>query len=224
MIANYREENCVRSAIDNAINNLRRSTFREDPIGGTKYSRAVSIISSAYKRHADILNRALLERLKQCHNLNVWRDDQFKLSHESLRELRTHQRFEKCLTIELEYGESERTISVDILAFDDRTKRLRAYCVKRGNGSYDGVKRRAILDNSLRTNMLLTNYGRKAGLDPIEASAHVIFYYGLLSLPRPIALAGQELDAHFDFPVVNSIEEMNSYFRESLHRLIEEEY
>lgn len=53
----------------------------------------------------------------------------------------------------------------------------------------------------------LLDYGRKAGLDPSSTQAHIIFYYGLLSLPRPLAVAGKDLDEHFDFPVIEAIEQ-----------------
>ena len=51
----------------------------------------------------------------------------------------------------------------------------------------------------------------------------IIFYYGLLSLPKPLAIAGEELDEHFSFPIVEAIEAVNDYFRRRLYALIEEE-
>ena len=53
--------------------------------------------------------------------------------------------------------------------------------------------------------------------------ARIIFYYGLLSIPKPLALAGTDLDEHFSFPIIESIEEVNRYFRQRLHALIEKE-
>jgi hypothetical protein len=222
-VTDYRESlERLRPFIDDTIDKLRQSTFREDPIAGRKYSRATSIMSSAYKRHGQILDRALLERLRDCRHLKVWREDDFKLSQKSLQELHLHQRVERCLRIELEYGERERSIPIDIIVFDERTASLKSYNMKRGNGSYDGGKRRIIQDDLLRTNMLLRDYGTKAGVEAKASHAHIIFYYGLLSLPRPLALAGPELDEHFDFAVVESIEAVNSYFTRKLHELIED--
>jgi hypothetical protein len=45
----------------------------------------------------------------------------------------------------------------------------------------------------------------------------------LLSIPKPLALSGTELDDHFCFPVIDAIEEVNGYFRQRLYSLIEEE-
>jgi hypothetical protein len=208
--------------IEDTVDNLRRSTFREDPIAGRKYSRATSIMSSAYKRHGQILDRALLERLKDCARLRVWREDEFKLSHESLKQFRIHERIDKCLSIQFEYGERERAIPVDIIVFDEDIREIRSYNVKRGNGSYDGGKRRIIQTDLLRTNMLLLDYAKKAGVAANSAHANIIFYYGLLSIPRPLALSGKELDDHFRFPVRAAIEEVNAYFTARLHAIIEE--
>lgn len=176
-------------------------------------------MSSAYKRHGQIIEAALLECLKDCARLRVWREDEFKLSHESSRQLRLHEGLERYVSVELEYGDHERTIPIDIIAFDSSASILTAYNVKRGNGSYDGGKRKLIRDNLLRTQMLLKDYGRKLGIEAQEARVRIIFYYGVLSLPRPLALAGAELDAHFAFPVMQSIEEVNTSFRERLHAL-----
>lgn len=213
----------LRPFIDGTIDRLRESAFREDPIAGRKYSRATSIVSSAYKRHGQLLDKALIERLKDCSQFEVWREDDFKLSHESLRELRIHDRIERCLRVQLEYGDRERTIPVDILVFDKQTGVLKSYNVKRGNGSYDGGKRRIIQGDLLRTNMHLLDYGKKTGLHPTAVHAHIIFYYGLLSIPKPLALAGTDLDGHFGFPVISAIEYVNEYFKSQLHALIEEE-
>jgi hypothetical protein len=85
----------------------------------------------------------LLERLKDCSRFKVWREDDFKLSHESLKQLRLHERIEKCLRTELEYGERERSIPVDIIVFDEANSTLRSYNVKRGNGSLPSSRRAA---------------------------------------------------------------------------------
>ena len=51
----------MQPVILESVARLANTTFRLDPIGGKKYSRATSIISSAYKRHGQILGRALLD-------------------------------------------------------------------------------------------------------------------------------------------------------------------
>ncbi|MGQ3230230.1 MAG: hypothetical protein ACT6R2_15230 [Blastomonas fulva] len=213
----------MRPLVDDTIAKLGTARFREDPIAGRKYSRATSIISSAYKRHGSILNRALLERINDCARLRVWAEDDFKLSHDSLREVRGSERIEPLLRACLPYGDRERSVGVDILVFDQETRALTAYSVKRGNGSYDGGKRRIIQEELVRIHMLLADYGRVIGLTPRSSHAHIIFYYGLMSLPSPLAIAGAMLDEHFRFPVREAIECVNAYFVRCLYDLIEHE-
>jgi hypothetical protein len=213
----------MRPTVDDTIEKLGAARFREDPIAGRKYSRATSIISSAYKRHGAILVRALLERLKDCARLSVWAEDDFKLSHETLREVRVAERMEPLLRAKLPYGDRERSICIDVLVFDEQSRALNAYNVKRGNGSYDGGKRRLIQEELVRTQMLLADYGRGVGLAPETSHAHIIFYYGLLSLPPPLAIAGNALDEHFGFPVRDAIECVNGYFASRLKALVEDD-
>ena len=109
------------------------------------------------------------------------------------------------------------------MVFDDARRSLNAYNIKRGNGSYDGGKRRLIHEELVRTQILLTDYGRSIGLSSETSNAHVIFYYGLLSLPPPLAISGDDLDEHFQFPVHEAIELVNAYFVTRLSALIEQE-
>jgi hypothetical protein len=55
----------VTPIVDETIRILAKTKFVEDPIAGVKYSRATSIVSSAYKRHGRILETALRESLRE---------------------------------------------------------------------------------------------------------------------------------------------------------------
>ena len=63
----------------------------------------------------------------------------------------------------------------------------------------------------------------RIGLAPGTSQTHIIFYYGLLSLPPPLAISGDELDEHFQFPVREAVEVVNAYFVTRLSALIEQE-
>jgi len=63
-----------RTHIDLTIERLRHKRFKPDPISGKHFSRIVSLISSACKRHGFILERAILEQLKTCPRFDVWED------------------------------------------------------------------------------------------------------------------------------------------------------
>jgi hypothetical protein len=209
-------------ALSAALARLADTRFRSDPIGGERYSRATSIISSAYKRHGQILGRALLERLKDCDRFQVWTEDSFKLSAASREELRRGMPDTAYREVVLPYGEQEQAIPVDLIVHDAFNRTIRSYNVKRGNGAYDAGKKRLILNELLRTQMHLAGYAQSMGFPADVAEAQIIFYYGLRSIPEPFSLAAEDLDDHFGFPVRDAMEAVNDAFRDGLHALIED--
>jgi hypothetical protein len=70
----------VAPVVDATISALARKKFDVDPIAGAHYSRATSIVSSAYKRHGKILETALREGLRESNRHQVWKEDKFRVS------------------------------------------------------------------------------------------------------------------------------------------------
>ena len=66
--------------VEDTITRLKQTKFIVDPIAGPLISRIVSVMSSAYKRHGNILERAIFERLKENPRLEVWSDHVFSVS------------------------------------------------------------------------------------------------------------------------------------------------
>lgn len=96
----------VKPIVDQTITTLASACFETDPIAGEKYSRQTSIISSAYKRHGTILERAMLESLRESNRHKVWREDSFRVSRAADQII--GQQADAAL---LPYGESLRTLS-----------------------------------------------------------------------------------------------------------------
>src|ERR1700688_4194431 len=130
----------VTPVVDDTIKALAKTKFVQDPVAGTKYSRATSIISSAYKRHGRILETALRESLRESNRHRVWQEDAFKVSR-AADQLVNSQTDNECRRTTLPYGDSTiRSIQIDMIAFDDADQTIRAYEVKRGNGQFDAGK------------------------------------------------------------------------------------
>jgi hypothetical protein len=128
---------------------------------------------------------------------------------------------EACRQSALPYGERARSLQVDMMAYDEADRTIRAYEVKRGNGQFDAGKIRSIKRDLMCIQVLLKSYAETANVAPVAAEAKIIFYYGVRSIPRPWSLVRDELDGHFGFPIVEKIEQANGYFRERLHQLLE---
>src|SRR5215813_11624135 len=209
----------ITPVVDETIRALAKANFVEDPIAGAHYSRTTSIVSSAYKRHGRILEFALRESLRDSNRHKVWHDEAFKVSREA-DALANTQDLEACRQTTLPYGNSVRTLQVDIVAFDGADESIRAYEVKRGNGQFDAGKIRSITRDLRCIQVLLRGYGEFSKFKPMAAESKIILYYGVRSIPRPWSLVKGELDEHFGFPVVERIEEANAYFRTKLHALL----
>jgi hypothetical protein len=113
-----------------------------------------------------------------------------------------------------------RSLQVDLLVYDKERKSLRAYEVKRGCGVHDSGKRRSILRDILCTQVLLRSYGVSRGLDIAQAESRIVFYYGSCSIPKPYSLIADELDDHFEWPIREAVEKVNSYFRSRLFEIL----
>jgi hypothetical protein len=209
----------VRPVVDKTIAKLAKTAFINDPIAGLQFSRATSIVSSAYKRHGKILEAALVESLRDSNRHRVWREDLFHVSHAADQVVGTQDEA-ACRATSLPYGEMVRTLQVDMIAWDDANHSLRAYEVKRGNGHFDAGKIRSIRRDLLCLQVLLKSYGTKLGLEPAITESKIIFYYGIRSISAPWSLAAEDLDEHFGFPVKDKIEQANRYFKERLHELL----
>lgn len=210
----------VAPIVDDTIRALAKVKFSDDPIAGEKYSRATSIVSSAYKRHGRILEIALRESLRDSNRHEVWLDDRFRVSREA-DAIASTQDLPACLMTTLPYGDSVRTLQIDMISFDSADKFIRAYEIKRGNGQFDAGKIRSITRDLKCVQVLLKSYGGLCKFKPAGAESKIIFYYGIRSIPSPWSLVGNELDEHFGFPVQERIEEANAYFRGKLYDLLE---
>lgn len=210
----------VTPLVDETIKALASVRFVEDPIAGVKYSRATSIVSSAYKRHGRILEFALRESLRDSNRHQVWHDEAFRISREADALASTQDLF-ACLQTTLPYGNSIRTLQVDLIAFDAVDQSIRAYEIKRGNGQFDAGKIRSITRDLKCVQVLLKSYGEFMKLKPLSAESKIIFYYGVRSIPRPWSLVKNELDQHFGYPVTEKIEKANEYFKIELFDLLD---
>ena len=69
----------LKSDIEQTIEKLKAKKFSPDPIAGEHFSKIVSVMSSAYKRHGFILERAILESVKTHPDYEVWEDRAFSI-------------------------------------------------------------------------------------------------------------------------------------------------
>jgi hypothetical protein len=179
---------------------------KPDPIVSEKFTRLSGLVSSAYKRHGLILERAVLERLKQCPWFSVWNRNDFKISQSAISASSDDKN--------LEYGEG-RNLQIDAFVYNERAKSLGAYEIKRASAYFDSGKRQSIETDMKAVRVLLKSYGEKEGLDIQSHASHVIFWYGRLSV-KAYGITGKAVDEHFGWPIFEAVERINCLFKERL--------
>ena len=89
-----------------------------------------------------------------------------------------------CFASQLPYGESKRTLQVDIVVYDNLDRSLRTYEVKRGNGEHDAGKVRSIMRDLICTHVLLKSYAGARDLSFRADRNHHPFTRGFAAVLR----------------------------------------
>jgi len=207
----------MKPLVDETVRKLDTKQFDPDPIAGKHLSKIVSVMSSAYKRHGHILTRSILEQLQSSNRYEVWEEPKFYI-HDQAEKLvnRIIQKPENVFDKDLEYQSSPKTVKIDFIVHDKVNYNIAAYNIKRGNGLYDSGKKNLLLKDVLLVQILLKSYALFKHLKVNDAKSIIIFYYGKRSVVKPFSLIKEDLDNHFNFPILNEVEKVNEYFKDSL--------
>jgi hypothetical protein len=215
----------MRPLVDGTIDRLSKKAFCCDPLMGEEYSRITSVVSSAYKRHGQILEAAILNCLRIYDKFAVWNDPALHIS-QAAEGLAGSYMSNPSAALDANIaheGIGQRTVQVDLLVYDKEKNRVSSYEVKRGAGTHDAGKRRSMLRDLLCTQVVLRSYGNQhLDVECASAHSHVIIYYGAETLGAPFTLTRDDLDEHFGVPIVEQVEEVNSYYRERVEHLLEQ--
>jgi len=214
----------LRPQVDATVEALSSATFRVDPIAGALFSRLVSVLSSAYKRHGSIIESAIVESLRSNPRYEVWRVEKFGIQQQAQTTVAAALGDTSSLDhSHLPYvgdNAGDSSIQLDAVVFDHDTGIVSAYEIKRGNGYFDAGKQRSMKKDALLAKILLRSHCETRGFEAVNSKTHIIFYYGLRSVPAPIGLIGDELDDHFQMAIREDVELVNGYFRSRLFEII----
>ena len=212
----------MRPVVDGTVDRLSKTTFGCDPLMGEELSRITSIVSSAYKRHGQVLETAILECLRSYDRFEVWNDPALSISRAADALGGSFMSNPaQALTANIAHdGQTERTLQIDILVHDREKNSVSSYEVKRGAGTHDAGKRRSMLRDLICTQVVLKSYAEERLRAKCESvTSHIIVYYGAESF-GPFTLTRDHLDVHFGVPIVSQVEEVNAYYRERIEQLL----
>ncbi len=203
---------------------LSKKAFCCDPLMGEDYSRVTSVVSSAYKRHGQILEASILNCLQAYDKFAVWNDPKLHIPQAAEALAGTYMGTPAAaLAANITHeGPGDRTVQVDLLVYDKEQNTVCSYEVKRGAGTHDAGKRRSMLRDLLCTQVVLKSYGdHQLDVQCASAHSHVIIYYGAETLGAPFTLTRDDMDDHFGVPIVEQVEEVNAYYRSRVEELLE---
>lgn len=211
----------MKPDVEKTITALSERKFEPDPLAGQHFSRIVSLMSSAYKRHGNILEAAIRAQLATNDEFEVWTDPDFKVSQPAKNvAVKMPSDSYGPVSKQVKYGREDGTFQVDVLVWNKSEKSLKTYEIKRAHGNHDSGKKRSMRQEALTTEALLVDYANKRGLKAKSVRSHVIFYYGKRSLPAPMGIIGDEIDAHFGMSIKAEVEAVNEYFRRRLFEIL----
>ena len=215
----------MKPSIDKTIEKLGKVSFKNDPIVEKEFSKIFSLVGSSQKRHGTIIENAICEALKKHKNYEVWSEPKFKISSR-VNHMTTNVNNNKknpdwidLLDNNLDYGDSERTQQVDVVAYDKNRKLITALEVKRGYSHHDAGKKKKILQEILATKLLIKSYGKKLGFEVEQGKAFICSYYGANEFSHLVEISKDGLDELFQVEIYEAVEEVNHYYRKRIREL-----
>lgn len=126
----------MKPEVDATIKALAEVKFRSDPIAGVLFSRVVSVLSSAYKRHGSIIESAIVKCLSSNDRYEVWAVDRFGVQQQASTTVAAAGNDPASLDhTHLPYvgdGNGDNQIQIDAVVFDNETRIVSSYEIKRG--------------------------------------------------------------------------------------------
>ena len=112
----------MKPEIEKTIKRLDTKRFDPDPIAGPHFSKITSVMSSAYKRHGYILERAVLELLRLCPHFEVAGVSSFFQVLPAVGHIVEGSITEptKLIGTDYPYSSGQRTLQVDAIVFNKK--------------------------------------------------------------------------------------------------------
>ncbi len=192
--------------------------FPEDPVIGADLSRALSVLGSTVKRHGGLIELGIAGALIASDRYVVLTNVTLPVTKAAGQLLDAKNSDQALAKIKLSAdSEAEGIVNVDLVVVDPDAKWAGAYEIKRGNGATEHGKRRPIMRKLAAARLVLASYVRQAGYGTMEnVTSGVIDYYGASGFDKNLTLSREHLDAHFDVPVVATVEAMTAALHEEL--------
>ncbi len=220
--------NALRPEVDATVARLAATDFKIDPIAGRKYSLIPAVIGSAQKRHGTLIEKAILAAVEASPNYAAWQYSEFRISNDAIgiaarvNNVKQNPDWLYILEQTLAYGDAAKTVQIDLMAYNRETNFLCALEIKRGYSHHDAGKKKVILKDALCVHMLLRSYGEGVeGLKVDRAESKICNFYKSREFADVIRLDKDELDDYFGAEILGPVEEVNHYYRQQIHEMLD---
>jgi hypothetical protein len=188
-----------------------------DPLISIRISRSNTFMSSAKQRHGLLIQKTLADTLAASNRYHVFTEMLIPIT-QAAHDLVTSDNSDADLAnIQLKSDSPTiRMASVDLTVIDTKRRWAGVYEVKRGNGETAWTKRKPKELEMKAIRMVLASYLKKLGHNVDYVTTAIVDYYGASGFPREIKLTREDLDAHFEMPVVTNIEAMTAALRNAM--------
>jgi hypothetical protein len=189
-----------------------------DPLYRDRNHQRISRLTrSAETRNGLVLQRALLEGLRQDPSLSVLYPRTFPLTREVARELDVHD-IAYCLSgVHLPISDITQVAELDIVTVNHRQRLATVYEIRRASGRLGYRAMRSTLRKLASAQMLLREFiHRELGIWVDQTASYLIAYFSSghkdvdSGFPPGMVLSKDDLDAHFGFQVTNLIDAASS--------------
>jgi hypothetical protein len=217
LTSNVSEAALIRAARE-AVAGALAGDFPIDPLIGKELSRALSCIGSVVKRHGALIELGVGGALVASDRFIVLPNVTIPLTKAATQLLDAKNTDATLSKIKLSAdSEAAGIVNVDLVVVDPEAGWAGAYEIKRGNGATEHGKRRPIMRRLRAVRLVLASFVEQLGYGPIETTTSaVIDYYGASGFDAQFTITRNQIDEHFDVPVVATVDAMTAAVRDAL--------
>ena len=226
----------VKEIIDEKIDalfNKQADPNDYDPAFTKSQNKSRYVLHTATIMHGQMLEVAYLNSFKiELNDCIVWEDKNFKVSRDALS-VSTEQSDKRVLETFLPYGECvkigkrEKKNQVDAIIYNNNSKKVTAFEIKRGGSHHDRQKKEKLLADIIATQVLLKDYTVQKGYEVNDAKAFLISHMGTQLLQPDwthLQIDGNKINEYFGKDIIQHVSAAENYwikkFNEEYKKLI----
>ncbi len=207
----------IRDAVDAALHECFDKTYCSDELLGNKLTQVRGPLDSLPKRHGLLLEKAIAHAFAGAGDrYEVQTQVALTVSKEAMSLVECNQ-LDKLDDLNLPIdGPHGKSVVIDIVIFDHKTRDLHVVSVKRGGGAQGGRKARDARDDLTAAGLMLKNIMLRKGLPVLSVKKVLVDWYGRSGIVARKKVSRETVDEYFGLPIARQVEAMSAYLESSI--------